>query len=81
MEAGSTPTVVVTVSGEPGAPVPTGKVTVMVNLGNAQTVELGPDGTAEVTLPAITARSVVTAVYGGDAGYRPAVEMRTIRVR
>jgi hypothetical protein len=78
---GSTPTVTVTVAGDPGAPAPTGEVAVLVDLRRVATARLGADGTAEVTLPAVRSRSLVSAVYFGDGGYRPAVEVRTLRTR
>ncbi|WNB87592.1 Ig-like domain-containing protein [Cellulomonas sp. ATA003] len=80
-ERGDRPTVTVTVAGADGGPVPTGTVSVLVNLRRVATADLGPDGTVEVQLPRTTRTGLVTAVYGGNAGYRPVVELRTLRVR
>ncbi|GAA2722226.1 S8 family serine peptidase [Cellulomonas aerilata] len=78
---GSSPTVTVTLSGADGAPAPTGRVTVLLNLRRVGSADLGPDGTVTVTLPAVRRGGVVSAVYGGDDGYRPDVEVRALRVR
>jgi len=78
---GSTPEVIITVAGEQGAPTPTGTVTVLVNLRRVASVPVGPDGTVRVTLPALQRTSLVTALYGGDAGYRAGLEARTLRVK
>jgi len=79
--AGVTPTITVTVSGEDGAPAPTGTVTVLLDSDEVQTVDLPADGTVEVTLPEITRRSVITVRYSGDEGYRSTTETENIRVR
>lgn len=76
---GSTPTVTVTVSGAAGAPAPTGKVTVLLNLTTVKTVAL-VDGSATVTLPAVKAGGYVTALYGGDKGYLPTATAHSLTV-
>ncbi|WP_298459113.1 S8 family serine peptidase [uncultured Cellulomonas sp.] len=75
------PTVTVTVAGPDGGPTPTGTVTVLVNLRRVGSVDLAEDGTAQFQLPRMSRSALVTAVYGGNAGYRPVVDMRTMRVR
>ncbi|WP_232014295.1 S8 family serine peptidase [Cellulomonas fimi] len=76
---GSKPVVTVTVSGAAGAPVPTGKVTVLHNLTTVATVTL-KDGTATVTLPAVKVGGYVTALYSGDKGYLPTATAQAITV-
>jgi hypothetical protein len=78
---GSRPTVTVTLPGQDGAPAPTGRVTVLVNLQRLVSEDLGPDGTVTVTLPPVGRVAVVTAIYGGDHGYRPDAAARALRVR
>lgn len=77
---GSTPTVTVTVSGPAGAPAAGGKVTVLVGLRALPAVALS-DGTAQVTLPAVSRTTTVTAVYTGDGGYTPSLTIGVLRVR
>lgn len=78
---GSTPTVTVTVSGDPGAPAPTGRVTVLLNLRRVGSADLGPDGRVTVPLPPVARASWVTALYGGDDGYGPHLAVRALPVR
>jgi hypothetical protein len=73
--------VTVSLTGDDGAPPPTGRVTVLLNLRRVATADLGPDGTVTVTLPDVGRGALVTALYGGDRGYRPDVEARAVLVR
>lgn len=77
---GSTPTVTVTVTGPAGAPAAGGKVTVLVGLRALPAVAL-TDGTAEITLPAVSRTTTVTAIYTGDGGYTPTLTIGVLRVR
>ncbi|RYV51539.1 S8 family serine peptidase [Pengzhenrongella frigida] len=78
---GSTPAVIVTVASEQGAPTPTGTVTVLVNGQRIASEPVAANGTLTVTLPKVTGTRLVTALYGGDAGYRPQTETRTLRTK
>ncbi|GHS85404.1 peptidase S8 [Actinomycetota bacterium] len=80
VRSGATPTLTLKVTGVSGAPTPTGKVTVLVNLRPVGTTTLH-NGTATFTLPKVRTTSVVTALYAGDAGYGPTLDTATLRVR
>ncbi|WP_454049697.1 S8 family serine peptidase [Cellulomonas sp. Marseille-Q8402] len=78
---GATPEVTVTVSGSgAGAPVAGGKVTVLAGVRPVATVPLN-DGSATVTLPALSRTTTVTALYTGDGGYTPTLTLGVLRVR
>lgn len=77
---GSTPTITVTVSGPEGAPAAGGTVTVLVGLRALPAVAL-TDGTAQVTLPAVSHTTLVTALYTGDGGYTPTLTIGVLKVR
>jgi|GEM_PF-203408 len=77
---GSTPAVTVTVAGPEGAPVAGGKVTLLAGIRPVATVPL-TDGSATVTLPAVSRTTTVTALYTGDGGYTPTLTLGVLRVR
>ena len=77
----ATPEVIVTVEGDTGAPTPSGTVSVLVNGRRVASEQLGADGTASFTLPPVTGTRLVTALYGGNAGYAAATKTRTLHLR
>lgn len=78
---GSSPQVGVEVLGRGGAPVPTGSVTVTSGFRVVDRVELDEDGAASVQLPPVRFLTLLTATYGGDAGYLPGIDLATITPR
>ena len=78
---GSSPEIGVEVLGRGGAPVPTGRVTVTSGFRVIDRVELDGTGSARVQLPPVRLLTIVTATYGGDAGYLPGIDAATITAR
>ena len=78
---GSSPEVSISVLARGGAPAPTGTVTVTSGFRVIDRVALDADGTVEVQLPPVRLLTVVTALYGGDAGYLPGIDAATITAR
>ena len=76
---GTAPEVTIEVSPRRGGPVPTGTVTVTAGLRKVTTVTLDENGSATVTLPQISRTTVVTAIYSGDAGYLPSLDVAALR--
>nr|WP_307858304.1 ExeM/NucH family extracellular endonuclease [Cellulomonas fulva] len=79
VKKGSRPEVTVAVAGQPGAPEPTGKVT--LTAGGTRLVGTLKDGAVTFTLPRVTSTVTVQATYGGDAGYTAASASRRLTVR
>ncbi|MEE6281729.1 S8 family serine peptidase [Georgenia sunbinii] len=78
---GTAPEITVEVLGRGQAPVPTGSVQVYAGLRHVATVPLQADGTADVQLPALSSLTIVSAIYTGDDGYLPGLDLATVRVR
>ncbi|MBD8062086.1 S8 family serine peptidase [Oceanitalea stevensii] len=78
---GSSPQVGVEVLGRGGAPVPTGSVTVTAGFRVIDRVQLDEEGGATVQLPPVRFLTILTATYGGDAGYLPGIDLATITPR
>ncbi|WP_454085520.1 S8 family serine peptidase [Georgenia sp. Marseille-Q6866] len=78
---GSSPQVGIEVLGRGGAPVPTGSVTVTAGFRVIDRVELDEDGGATVQLPPVRFLTILTATYGGDAGYLPGIDLATVTPR
>ena len=79
--SGSSPEISVDVVGRGEEPVPTGTVTVTAGFRVVGTVPLDESGTAEVQLPPVRGTTLVSAVYSGDHGYLPGLDVTTIRTR
>src|SRR5690606_14954380 len=78
---GSSPEISVAVGGRADDPAPTGTVTVTAGFRIVGTVPLDEDGTVEVQLPPVRTTTLVTAVYSGDHGYLPGLDVTTVRAR
>lgn len=78
---GSSPEISVAVGGRDDDPAPTGTVTVTAGFRIVGTVPLDEDGTVEVQLPPVRTTTLVTAVYSGDHGYLPGLDVTTVRAR
>ncbi|WP_152188821.1 S8 family serine peptidase [Georgenia satyanarayanai] len=78
---GSSPQIGVEVLGRGGAPVPTGSVTVTAGFRVVDRVRLDAAGAATVQLPPVRFLTILTATYGGDAGYLPGIDLATITPR
>lgn len=78
IDTGPDRTVQVAVQGRDGAPTPTGSVVVTAGLRVVGRVSLDEDGIAEVQLPRLWTRTLVTASYSGDHGYLPSATLRVV---
>ncbi|WP_324650280.1 Ig-like domain repeat protein [Georgenia sp. H159] len=78
---GTAPDITVDVLGRGDAPTPTGTVTVTAGFRRVAEVPVGEDGTAEVQLPPLRGLTLVTAVYSGDHGYLPGLDIDTVWAR